>query len=351
MAKKKFDKIGHNIFIKGFIIHKINKTAGERQATVKLANAVIVPTDKETKFVAIASEAYYKKSAPTYGIFDDLESNKFQKLLIEYNKGGKTFYDFSKDCMEYYKSNIKDVAPATGGFIVFVHYTDTKKNTEFVLVLAINNKDGYVFNEDKLTIEDTKNIELNKIDLACQINLTKWNDYQNNQNSDVKTYLSLIKGNKDLSVYFMNFIGSANKTTSAESSKKLVSALDSFCKENNYTREKTIETRNKVSDYCKDCIKEKKEISLSAISALIDNENPNLFQEYASDEERAVDEIVSGDQKVLRNIGSVRYKDKEGKLSIEFSNELLTENKVIYDRKKQLLTITDIYISEEQIPN
>ncbi|MDR2580118.1 MAG: nucleoid-associated protein [Fibromonadaceae bacterium] len=344
---KDVKKIGHNISLNGFIIHKVNKNAGERRATLKLANAIINSTDKEKKFIAIASEAYYKKSAPTYGIFDDLESNKFQNELITYIKQ-KDFYAFSCNCMEYYKTNIQDVAPATGGFIVFAHYFDTKKQTEFILILAINNKDSYVFNEVKLTIEDTKNIELNKIDLACQINLTKWNDYQNNPNSDVKTYLSLIKGNKDLSVYFMKFIGNANKTTSTESSKRLVNALERFCKENNYNREKTIETRNKVSVYCNDCMKEKKEISLSAISALIDIENPTLFQEYASDEERAVDEIISGDAKVLRNIGSIRYRDKEGKLSIEFNNELL-EKRVFYDDKKKQLTIKDISLSD-QIP-
>ncbi|MDR1984554.1 MAG: nucleoid-associated protein [Prevotellaceae bacterium] len=346
---KELKKIGYNINLQGFIIHKVNKIQGERRAVLKLAKAIIIPTDKEKRFVAIASEAYYKKSAPTYGVFDDLESNKFQNGLIAYNTKQQNFYTFSCGCMEYYKSNIQDIAPATGGFIVFAHYFDTEKKLEFVLVLAINNKDGYVFNEDKLTIEDTKNIELNKIDLACQINITKWNDYQNNQNPDVKTYLSLIKGNKELSVYFMKFIGSANKTTSTESSKKLVNALDHFCREKNYNREKTVETRNKVSDYCKDCMKEKKEISLSAISALIDIENPTLFQEYASEEERSVDEIISGDAKVLRSIGSVRYKDKEGKLSVEFSNELIGK-KVFYDDKKKQLTIKDISLSD-QIPN
>jgi nucleoid-associated protein YejK len=346
---KKIEKIGHNINLQGFIIHKVNKIQGERRAVLKLAKTVITPTDKEKRFVAIASDAYYKKSAPTYGIFDDLESNKFQNTLLSYNAKQQDFYSFSCSCMEYYKDNIKDVAPATGGFIVFAHYVNTDKNYEFVLVLAINNKDGYVFNEDKLIIEDTKNIELNKIDLACQINISKWNEYQSNPNSDVKTYLSLIKGNKNLSVYFMKFIGSANKTTSTESSKRLVNALKLFCEQNNYSREQTIEAKNKVSVYCKDCMKEKKEISLSAISALINFENPTIFQEFASDEEHTVDEIISGDSTVLRNIGSVRYKDKEGKLSFEFSNELIGKQ-VFYDDKKKQVTIKNISLAD-QIPN
>lgn len=347
---KKIEKIGYNINLIGFVIHKINKVAGERIATLRFAKDVIEPTDKEKRFIAVVSTAYYKKAAPTFGIFDDLESNKFQKGLLTYKQKQQDFYKFSCNCMEYYKESIKDVAPATGGFLVFAHYFDTEKKSEFLLVLAINNKDGYVFNEDELTIEDTKNIELNKIDLACQINITKYEGYQKASDSDIKTYLSLVRGNKDVSVYFMKFIGNANKTTSTESSKKLVNALDHFCKENNYSREQTVETRNKVSAYCKDCIKEKKEISLSSISALVDFENPSLFKEFASDENYSVDEIISGDSKVIRSIGSVRYKDKNGKLSIEFSNELLIEKQVIYDDKKKQLTIKNISLSD-QIPN
>ena len=347
---KKIEKIGHNVNLKGFVIHKINKAAGERHAVLKLAKAIITPTDKERKFVAIASDAYYKRSAPTYGVFDDLETNRFQKALLSYSNQQEDFFTFSCNCMEYYKYIIKDVAPATGGFLVFTNYIDTEKGYEFFLILAINNKDGYVFNEEKLTIEDVKNIELNKIDLACQINMTRLNDFLVNNNTDVKTYLSLIKGNKELSAYFIKFIGTANKTTSTESSTRLVNALEHYCKENNYSREETVETKNRVSTYCKNCIKEKKEISLSAISALIDNENPSMFQEFASDEKHQVDQIISGDPKILRTIGSVKYKDKDGKLSVEFSNELLMNKQVIYDDKKKQLTIKNISLSD-QIPS
>ncbi len=346
---RELKEIGHNINLQGFIIHKINKVAGERSAVVKYAGAVIVPTGKEKRFVSIASDAYYKKSAPTYGIFDNLESNKFQKGLSSYCAKKKDFYAFSCDCMKHYEDNIKDVAPATGGFIVFAHYFDTDKKMEFVLVLAINNKDGYVFDEENLTIEGTKNIELHKIDLACQINMTKWEKHQKGD-ADIKTYLSLVRGNKNVSVYFMKFIGNANKTTSTESSKKLVNALSQFCKDNNYSAEQTTETKNKVSNYCKECIKQKKEISLSAISMLIDIEKPTLFQEYASGEDWAVDEVISGDPKVLRSIGSVKYKTKDGKLSIEFSNELLLQKQIIYDDAKKQLTIKNISLSD-QIPN
>jgi nucleoid-associated protein YejK len=219
----------HYIRMKGFVIHRITKRAGKIVADLKLAKKEIIPTDRERKFIAIVSEAYYKRSAPTYGIFDDSESNIFKDELVLYHKKKQDFYTFSCKCMQRYKDIIKDVAPATGGFIVFSHYDNTFKKTEFLLIIAVNNKDGFMFNEEKLILEDIKNIELNKIDLACSVNLTKWNEFQNENNQEIQTFLSFNKGNKDLSAYFMKFIGCANKTTSTESSKRLVRALTQFC--------------------------------------------------------------------------------------------------------------------------
>jgi len=81
-----YEKIGHNIDLKGFVIHKVTKEAGKRGASLKLADKAILPTDKEKRFIANVSKVYYKKSGPTYGIFDNSDANEFQKNLISYNE-------------------------------------------------------------------------------------------------------------------------------------------------------------------------------------------------------------------------------------------------------------------------
>lgn len=248
--------------------------------------------------------------------------------------------------MAFYEKTIKNVVAASGGFIVFAHYSNSeKKGFEYLLILAINNKDSYYFNETNLTLEDIQSIDMNKVDLACEINLTKWNEYKKGAVADIKTYLSIVRGNKNISYYFLDFIGNANKTTSTESSKKLVNALKSFCEQRGYDNEKYMTTRNNVSEYCSDCLKEKKEISLSAISALVDHENPDSFLEFAASEEFGVNEIISGEPTVLRNIGTVKYKEK-GKLTLEFGNDLLGK-RVIYNKEQQTVTIKDISLSDQ----
>ena len=335
-------KIGHNIELKGFVIHKILKDAKSKDATLKLASATLTISDKETVFIAKVIDSYYKNTKRTYGIFEEEVNNKFKEALIEFNDQSLDFFPFSKRSMDFYKQIITTSAPATGGFVVFAYYKNTDRNQFFMLVLTLNNKDGYSFNEVTLTVDNIKNLELNKIDVACLINISAWNEIiDDTTETDSRTYLSFVRGNKEISYYFMTFIGCENKTTSTASSKKLATALHDYWKLKNYGKEIEYQLRDKVFTYCNECIKNKKEISLSYVSSIIDIEHPTDFQEFASGEDYQVNEIISGDLKIFRGLKFVNFKSDD--LSIEFSKDLVGVNKQIqYDEQANKLTISNI---------
>ncbi|MBF0648837.1 nucleoid-associated protein [Dysgonomonas sp. GY75] len=334
---KTLKEIGHNIELRGFVIHQVIKDAGDRHTVLKEAKSLIPTTNKERQFVGRINKAYNQKSGPTYGIFGD-EDTTFKELLKKY-RSDNDFLSFSEIASRHYKSKIASSAPATGGFIIFSHYLNTDTNHEFIFVLTINNKDGYVVSESDLTIKDIKNLDLSKVDVACLINITKWEAIESGANKDGKTYLSFIKGNKGVTFYFMSFIDCADKTTSTESTKRLIYAIDSFCKEKEYERKDIIKKKDEIFSYCSDCIKNKKEISLITISALINANEPSEFAEFASDEKYEVSPIISGDPAKLKNIKYVHYKDDN--ITIAFDNMLLGKN-IIYDPQKKHLTFKDL---------
>lgn len=337
-------KIGHNINLKHFVIHRIIKEAGVRGATIKLRDNVLNTTDKEKVFIGRVTNSYQKKSCPTYGIFDELSTkNDFQENLTKFIDNDIQFIDFTKKAMEHYQYCIKDVAPASGGFVVFAFYENTDKKSNYLLVFTLNNKDGYAFNDKDLTIESIKDIDLSKIDVASLINVSKWKNIESESDIESKTYLSFVKGNKDVSVYFMSFIGCADKTTSLEASKRLMSTLDQYCKSKQYDQNKTFEIKNLVTQYGLDCIKDKKGILLSYVSTIIDSENPNAFKEFASDDDYGVNEIISGDNTVFKANRVTKYKTDD--LTIEFNNLLISQKKIIYDKKTKTLTIKNINLS------
>lgn len=335
---KELKKKGHDIKIKGIVVHQVVKEAHSTKCTLHLAKQAISPKEREKVFVANIKEAYYKKSNPTYGIFGNNDTS-FQNLLLKYHdKKEIDFFNFSIEASNLYKRKIKDISPATGGHLVFVHFSNTTEKQEYMLVMTINNKDGFVI-DDNLNIKDIKSLDLNKIDVACLINITKWNSITKGEDKESKTYLSFVRGNKDISLYFMSFIDCNDNKTSSESTKRLVNAINEYCGEIGLDRDASIRKKNEVYDYCLDCIKTKKEIQLSAISALFDIENPNGFMEFAAQEEYGVSEIISGDSTRIKKLRFTYYKGKD--LTIIFDNTQLDKT-VFYDRNKKQLTFKEL---------
>jgi nucleoid-associated protein YejK len=334
---KEIKKIGHNIDLKGLVIHQAIKEAGVRKVKLKEAKKAIEVTDKEKVFIGKVIKSYYQKSSPIYGIFGN-DNPTFKNHLANYLTK-KDFHNYSKDALLHYKSQLEGSTASSGGFVIFADFTNTENSNDYMLVLTINNKDGFVVSEFDLSLKDIKNLDLSKVDVACLINLTKWKNIEAGVDKDSKTYLSFVKGNKDVSYYFMKFIDCNNKTTSSESTQKLIDALNAYSIEKGYDRDTRIKKINEISKYCEGCISLRKEIQLSTISALLDAENPEDFQTFAAVEKYGVSSIISGDKNKLKTMKFVSY--KWDKIAIEFDSNLLGKD-VVYNSTKKELTFKNL---------
>lgn len=331
---------GHNINLTNIVIHRINKVAGNKDSTLKLAPHELKIGRQEVHFIADIRESFNKKSIPTHGIFEDaFDFNIFQKSIRDYKDGIVDFMNFTVEAMKFYKRTIDASAPATGGFIIFADFKITDNNNErYILILSINNKQGYNLSEDALSIQEIKNLELNKMDLATFVNISRWNLAINNS-SDVKTYLSFIRGKKTVSDYFQNFIGCADKTTASDSSTKLLIAIDSYCIENGYDETTKREIKKKTFEYCQDCNKHKREILLSHIASLINDKNPKEFLSFAGSETYSVSEVIKYDGKVLRSLKFIEFQSDDFSIKI---NKQLIPKIVKINKEKKTLTLSNL---------
>lgn len=331
----KLQKKNPNIEVKNIVIHLVNKKAGNRSVTFKAASSVIKVSDAEKRFIADLHSAYYKRSNPMYGIFGG-DSPEFKDNLDKYLAEDQDFLEFSKNGLSIFKNEIQKSAPASGGFLVFAEYVNTNDNIHYLLVLTTNNKDGFSINE-KLEIEDIKSIDMSKVDVACLINLSKYSNYKDDAGD---TYLSFVRGKKDVSVYFMNFIDCNDKTTNKESSKRLMVAISDYMTHQDWDRDMKRKKKELIYSYCDNCMYNNESIKLLAISELMNSYEPNDFMEYASNEEHSVSAIISGDRSQLKQLKSIYYKDKN--MTISFERKLLIENRVHYDDNKKELTFRNI---------
>jgi len=330
-------KINKNINVKNIIIHQLLKEAGKKAVDAKSATQVLTISDRERLFMEKIDESYYKKSEIIHGIFSG-DFPKFKELLLEYIEGKNSFYNFSTSVMEHYKETLEDTIAATGGYMILCEYTKLKK--DLLLVLMINNKEGYVVNETDLSLSNIRNLELHKVDIACSINLTDWKAIENEDPSDRKTYLSFVKGLKDISLYFMQFIDVDNKNTSIESTNRLLKAIDEFAKREGWDIDRKIQRKDAVCLYCLNRMDEKREILLSDISAIMDPDNPEKFQDLATEDEFGVSSVISGNKAKLKQLKRITYKDDN--LRLEFDTNLFLNKTIIYDEKNNKLTIKNI---------
>lgn len=342
---KKFKKIGENLDIKNIVIHQLLKESGNRNVDPKEAKNLLQIGDKERIFLGNLDKSYHKKSSPIYGIFAE-ENPKFRNFLVDYINEEVSFFEFSKNVMTHYKKVLENTPAATGGYMILCEYTNTSTKNDLLLVLMINNKEGFVVNQKDLTLDNIENLDLSKVDVACLINLTEWNNIENENPTDRKTYLSFVKGMKNVSYYFMEFIDVDNKNTSSESTNRLINAIDDFANSEKWERDYKIKQRNKVYAYCHDCIDHKKEILLSTISGIIDPDNPEKFQDFATDDEHKVSAIISGDKARMKFLKTISYSDDDFK--IEFDTKLLVDKTIHFDSKTKKLTIKNIPRQLEQ---
>jgi len=332
-------KKNENLEIKNFVIHQLLKEAGTRVVKSKEAKKLIIISDKEKTFLTNLDKSYHKKSNPIYGIFAD-QNPHFKNDLISYNNNEFTFYDFSISVMNYYKKILENTPAATGGYMILCEYTNKSTSKDLLLVLMINNKEGYVVNEDNLTLEDIKNLDLSKVDVACLINLTEWKNIEGKLETDRQTYLSFVKGMKQVSYYFMTFVDVDNKKTSTESTNNLIKAFDEYSILKEWDRDTKIKKRNQIFEYSLDCMAQKKEILLTRISTILDAERPEDFEDFSTEEGRQVSSVISGDKSKMKVFKYLTYSDDN--LKIEFDTALLMNETIHYDKSKNKLTIKNL---------
>lgn len=335
MADKKIE----NLVVKNFVIHQLLKDAGTREVKEKKAQRLITIGEKEQIFLYNLDKTYHKKSNPIYGIFAD-EKPFFKEELIKYSDSQISFYDFSVSVMTYYKQILHDTPAATGGYMILCEYTNKLTSKELLLVLMINNKEGYVVNEENLTLEDIKNLDLTRVDVACLINLTEWKNIEENIQTERQTYLSFVKGMKQVSYYFMTFLDVDNKRTSSESTNTLIKAFEDYSSYKEWDRDTKIKKRNEIFTYCNRCMTLKDEILLSKISEIVDPDNPDEFEDFSTEEDRRVSAVISGDRTKMKVLKYLSYSDE--KLKIEFDSSLLLNKTIHFDESTKKLTLKNV---------
>lgn len=252
--------------LKNIVLHQLIK--GEGSIPKENYSDHLLPIDDSdildfvNNFITV-----YGKRRPTYGAFEENKDEyPFQKYVDEY-LSSNDFLQFSLKAMGGLKKAINK--PTTkGGYVIFIHYEYA--GTDYIITTMLDNRPGFAVNENKLNIEKLKTLNLDELVRANRINVKKWKDGED-------SYLTFIKGKRDVSKFFQEFIGNTDLTSARVNAKKFETALKDYMREKEYDYDKRTEVNSKLREYTYNCIDKEEDIELASLSAIINPEQPDDF--------------------------------------------------------------------------
>jgi nucleoid-associated protein YejK len=313
--------------VANIVFHHIIKEL-KGKASLKCSDKLLPINATVIEFVEKLIKNYGSKN-PTQGTFQtDSDNYPFQKKVKTYLTDGD-FLEFTQESMKILEKSI-DMPTTTGGYVVFVHYTD--KNTDYLITAMLDKAVQFTVNDDNLDIERLKTLDVEKLARANRLNIKRW------QANDI-LYLSFIKGTRAVSNYFIDFIGSTDISSSKDNFNKLKDATNSYFIENNIKGLEKDKIKENISSYLVNCFEQKKDVELESVSSVMNSEAPQLFLDYIKEKNLE----VSGKIFVHRKSDFdtfFRNKIVEKGYSLYFDKSLIKTSKITH--KGNQIIINDV---------
>lgn len=252
--------------VKSVVIHEIIKEAKKTSAETYLSEELLdIKNPMILKIVNSVDESFVKKS---------IKRAKF-------DKGGfkeeiKDFSNFdlleaSKNLTTKLKDNIQNIFQAKGGYLVFTEFT---YQDDFLGVFLVRNTDGtkLIQSGSSWDINSTQYLNVEHFAMGAKINLSILNSASDDR------YISLVKGNTDISGYFENWIGIDDTKQENKDAQALYDLTNDIDLPSGISSRD--ELKKKIFDYAKS--QPSNSINLNTLSDFIYGDS-NYIQNYCND--------------------------------------------------------------------
>ena len=183
------------MIIKSVVIHEVIKKSKSTEADVYISEELLDVNDSKIKrIVSLLDESFSKRSLRRSrfsedGFKEDIDSFKNYSIL-----------DISRKLTRKLKNNIKGIPQAKGGYLIF---TEFESRNNFLAIFLVRNTDGTKLKQSGKSwdLDSTLYLDVEHFAMGAKINLSLLND------GSEERYISMVKGNTDISQYFENWIG------------------------------------------------------------------------------------------------------------------------------------------------
>lgn len=317
------------------IMHKINKSGKAGESGIAQINnkPLNIRSSDILQFGETISISYHKRTAKEYGKFKESPIPTYQTALDKYlgKNTDESFLKFTEDATNHLKDEMNRTT-ATGGYLIFADY---EVRDRFVMAVLLNNKAGFTVNEEKLLITMIKELNIDQIAMAGFMNISIYKGVDKD-----RRYMSFMRGKKEISEYFVNFMGAnEDKGTTKETTKLLVKTINDYLETIDYdethkTKDEQISSKKMdIYNYCDNKRAIKDIITIEEISSFLNPAEPKKFFEHVNELDIELDNTIESiDKTQINKLKIFKYDGKGIKL---------TFNRELFDRK-------DIYLSKDK---
>jgi nucleoid-associated protein len=318
------------------ILHRIEKRAGRDVVSID-TRQTILPIDKHLNRLAEDVLTIYGKNTNSYGTFSqDEDSYTFPPLLRSYLDSTLTLdlVVFSQRTLNLIAERMKSAVLATGGYAVFLKYTN--QGRDWLLIVMLKLKPGTGVDDATKTLTGAMTLDIDHLHEAARIDIEKWQ-------SDDQPYLSFVKkksGGMDVSQYFRLALGCTEYTDSQLNTKESMKAVDDYSDHLGWDAEKKRKARQAYYEYCSEKTAAGEPINLESLSARIDDQNPQAFRDYVRNEEYKINDTFSPHPRSYNRFK--RLSAKIGNVSLAFDVDDLVSGNVVPNLDAHSITIKNI---------
>lgn len=329
--------------IKEAIIHQLIKakeTQGDGSVQVQPRTSLLVTNTFLEATVQTLLETY-SESVSGYGsLGTDANLHRFPVLLRTYlNAPANTphaFIDFTSKSLSLIAENMKKEFFATGGYVLFLRYTNL--GDDWLMVVVLKLKAGAGVDPVTMDLQITLTLDIGKLHEAARVNLTKWV-------ANTQPYLSFVKtrGSK-VSDYFRDALACLNFTNSKHHTDQVIQALGAFIAARPDITDQDrsaslIDARQKLFDCF---VANPTEVVLATISASVLPSDPTAFTTFIRTGPLAANYQINDSFKPDRSTYSriKRLRGKMGSVTVSFDVDDVRAQRVRYDSTTNTLVLT-----------
>lgn len=237
------------------VVHELEKESGSPRAQTKLADALLpaqneVVTDLTAQIARLIGQ---KENMAHYGVFrNDPARTQVPDIVKNYclsephTETG--FLGLTNDCMAALLSSARSQNLATGGYLLFVDYSNS--NRRFLLVAMIKQRSGITMQD--LVPTSITELDLSKLHQVARIAFDRLHQYEEaGPEAQDLTYVTFVspKGSQPAAGYFVTALGCKPGTTARAATRAVLTGTTEFFSDHPSIRHERFEARSRLTDF------------------------------------------------------------------------------------------------------